>query len=103
MSRTGGLDIAKYFLRYGRSPPLPMPKSILRVASPDGARPPPRHIRSLSASAANPGPEQLASITGLSPLSPEEATVGSLPDSGTASQPSSPVSRPLSPGATVRF
>ncbi|KAK4453815.1 hypothetical protein QBC34DRAFT_194303 [Podospora aff. communis PSN243] len=85
------------------SPPPPMPKSILRVSSPDGTRPPPRHIRSLSTSAANPGPGQLTSITGLSPMSPEEPTFGSLPEGGSVSQPTSPVCRPLSPGATVRF
>lgn len=85
-----------------KSPPPPMPKSILRVASPDGTRPPPRHIRSLSASAAIPSPGELANITGLTPICGEDPD-NAPSDSGSASQPSSPVVRPLSPGATVRF
>ncbi|KAK5663061.1 hypothetical protein OQA88_6477 [Cercophora sp. LCS_1] len=86
-----------------RSPP-PMPKSILRVSSPDGTRPPPRHIRSYSTSAANPEFGQLADATGLCPISPTDSLfAGSNPESGTLSQPTSPVLRPLSPGATVRF
>lgn len=75
-------------------------KGILRVCSPDGQRPPPRHIRSYSTSAATPGPDQLATIAGLSPLIP---TAGETADSDTISQPGSPIVRPPSPGATVRF
>lgn len=75
-------------------------KGILRVCSPDGQRPPPRHIRSYSTSAAIPGPDQLATIAGLSPLIP---TTGETADSDTISPPGSPIVRPLSPGATVRF
>ncbi|KAK1828361.1 hypothetical protein QBC39DRAFT_265224, partial [Podospora conica] len=84
-----------------QSAPPPMPiKGILRVSSPDGQRPPPRHIRSYSSSAAIPGPDQLATITGLSPL---VQTTGEAAESDTISQPGSPIVRPLSPGATVRF
>ncbi|KAK1760590.1 hypothetical protein QBC47DRAFT_355759 [Echria macrotheca] len=87
------------------SSPPPMPKSILRVASPDAARPPPRHIRSYSTSAASPGADAAAlSPIGLTPLTPTDSSLDPLAaESGTLSQPTSPVFRPLSPGATVRF
>lgn len=82
-----------------------MPKSILRVASPDGARPLPRHTRSYSTSAASPGSGDFAAVTGLTPLTPTDPSFASSEQdgNGTFSQPTSPVFRPLSPGATVRF
>ncbi|KAK0720731.1 hypothetical protein B0H67DRAFT_577154 [Lasiosphaeris hirsuta] len=94
-----------------RSPP-PMPKSILRVASPDGSRPPPRHIRSYSTSSPNPNPTQspigpMVSPDSPGPISPtfpfQPAFAPITAESEPDSQPTSPICRPMSPGATVRF
>ncbi|KAK3359069.1 hypothetical protein B0T25DRAFT_514681 [Lasiosphaeria hispida] len=97
-----------------RSPP-PMPKSILRVASPDGSRPLSRHIRSYSTSSPNPNPTQspispMASPTSpglISPISPtfpfQPAFAPITAETEPGSQPTSPICRPMSPGATVRF
>ncbi|KAL2178065.1 uncharacterized protein P884DRAFT_222738 [Thermothelomyces heterothallicus CBS 202.75] len=70
-----------------RSPgsPVVMPKSILRVSSPDDHRRP-RHFVS-------PETGEPISSPALSPSSPP----------GSPSPPTSPIQRPMSPGATVRF
>ncbi|KAK3328336.1 hypothetical protein B0T19DRAFT_187724 [Cercophora scortea] len=95
-------------------PTSPMPKSILRVSSPDGQRPA-RHIISFPA----PSPptdslDQQLNSPELPPLSPLLSPVSpfqpAFPDLTTSpsspaleSPPNSPILRPMSPGATVRF
>ncbi|KAL2171950.1 hypothetical protein VTG60DRAFT_1009 [Thermothelomyces hinnuleus] len=65
--------------------PVVMPKSILRVSSPDGYRRPRQFV--------SPETGEPISSPGLSPSSPP----------GSPSPPTSPIQRPMSPGATVRF
>ncbi|KAK3296816.1 uncharacterized protein B0H64DRAFT_110027 [Chaetomium fimeti] len=86
-----------------RSPlsPMPMPKSILRISSPDGYRRP-RQFVSPEAAGGEPASPGLPP----SPATPTFETVLSAPDSPpppTESPPASPIPRPMSPGATVRF
>ncbi|KAK3685779.1 hypothetical protein B0T22DRAFT_230239 [Podospora appendiculata] len=95
-------------------PTSPMPKSILRVSSPDGQRPT-RHIISFPAPSPptdsldqqlnSPEPPPLSPL--LSPTSPFQPTFPDLTTSPSSpaleSPPNSPIFRPLSPGATVRF
>ncbi|KAM7186082.1 hypothetical protein V8F20_011553 [Naviculisporaceae sp. PSN 640] len=82
--------------------PKPMPKSILRVSSPDGQRPPRRIIAYPAPPATTEDGQQPS--PGQSPLSPlDQALPGIAEDAAPGSPPSSPITRPLSPGATVRF
>ncbi|KAM7188298.1 hypothetical protein V8F33_010735 [Rhypophila sp. PSN 637] len=82
--------------------PKIIPKSILRVSSPDGQRPP-RRIIAFPAPPANVENSQ-QSNSAPSPLSPlDQPLPGIAEDDVPGSPPSSPIARPLSPGATVRF
>ncbi|KAL2261911.1 hypothetical protein VTK26DRAFT_3004 [Humicola hyalothermophila] len=72
--------------------PVPMPKSILRVSSPDGYKRPRSFVNPETGESNSPG---------LPPLSPLLSP--SSQDSPPGSAPGSPIHRPLSPGATVRF
>ncbi|KAK4219542.1 hypothetical protein QBC37DRAFT_107813 [Rhypophila decipiens] len=82
--------------------PKIIPKSILRVSSPDGQRPP-RRIIAFPAPPANTENSQ-KSNSAPSPLSPlDQPLPGIAEDDAPGSPPSSPIARPLSPGATVRF
>lgn len=67
-----------------------MPKSILRVSSPDGYKRPRQFINPETGEPLSPG---------LPPASPTSGGKSSPP----GSPPMSPVSRPMSPGTTVRF
>ncbi|KAL2023772.1 hypothetical protein VTK56DRAFT_1039 [Thermocarpiscus australiensis] len=73
-------------------PPSPMPKSILRVSSPDGHRRPRQFFDPNTGEPSSPG---------LTPSSPVFTSMP--PDSPPGSPPMSPIQRPMSPGATVRF
>ncbi|KAK4121386.1 hypothetical protein N657DRAFT_127740 [Parathielavia appendiculata] len=76
--------------------PVTMPKSILRVSSPDSSRRPRQLVSPETGEPTSPSPSP-------SPL-PSSAVLGTLPpDSPAGSPPMSPVQRPMSPGATVRF
>ncbi|KXX74180.1 hypothetical protein MMYC01_209153 [Madurella mycetomatis] len=73
-----------------RSTTPPMPKSILRVSSPDGYKRPRQFVNPETGEPLSPG---------LPPASPASGGTSSPP----GSPPMSPVSRPMSPGTTVRF
>ncbi|KAK4150977.1 hypothetical protein C8A00DRAFT_45734 [Chaetomidium leptoderma] len=72
--------------------PIPLPKSILRISSPDGYRRPKQFVNPETGEPASPS---------LPPSSPVFGTLS--PDSPPGSPPMSPIPRPMSPGATVRF
>ncbi|KAK4148016.1 uncharacterized protein C8A04DRAFT_23808 [Dichotomopilus funicola] len=81
------------------SSPGAMPKSILRISSPDGyKRPRPLSSHGLTSDAAPPG---LAPSPHSLPSPSNTITVKDPPS--TTPPPSPPITRPMSPGTTVRF
>lgn len=95
-------DRSGYSIPERPTSPKIVPKSILRVSSPDGQRPP-RRIIAYPAPPTHTENGQQPS-TGQSPLSPLEQTLPGIAENDSpGSAPSSPITRPLSPGATVRF
>ncbi|KAH6627077.1 hypothetical protein B0J18DRAFT_465033 [Chaetomium sp. MPI-SDFR-AT-0129] len=81
------------------SSPGAMPKSILRISSPDGyKRPRPLSSHGLTSDAAPPG----LAPSPLSLPSPSNTITVKDPPS-TTPPPSPPITRPMSPGTTVRF
>ncbi|KAK4241001.1 hypothetical protein C8A03DRAFT_12693 [Achaetomium macrosporum] len=95
---TGGKDTTQTRLAQGpqdkpRSASAPIPiKSILRVSSPDGSKRPRQFVNPETGEPISPGlPASCPEMGGVSPDSPP------------GSDPTSPMNRPMSPGATVRF
>ncbi|KAK3307977.1 uncharacterized protein B0T15DRAFT_508494 [Chaetomium strumarium] len=96
---SGGKDTTQTRIAQGpqdkpRSASAPIPiKSILRVSSPDGSKRPKQFVNPESREPTSPG----------LPASSPETGGGMSPASSPGSDLTSPMSRPMSPGATVRF